>query len=150
MSDRLADDTNLIEWSENWWVKTANPLFVWKALAVCLNAHPPLPIPSWCMPYLATTAHNLNSLAKGQDFREDQPPVSGDQAYALTTAALGLGSQGKKNAFAEVDETHRLQRHAMAAARGHDAIEAIKKERGITEERARRLLAKGKRLARLG
>ncbi len=137
-----------LNWSEHWWKETANPLHVWRALAFCLNSDPPLPTPDWCLPYLAKSAASIESLMCGRDFRNDHPRISPTEAHALTAEALEFSRQGKKSAFTEIAESSGLQRHAMDAALGHDAVEAIRKERSVTEERARRLLAKGQRLAR--
>ena len=139
-----------LDWSEHWWSKTSNPLHIWR---VCLNSDPPLSIPEWCLPYLAKSAGNIEELMSGRDFRGDRPKVSPSDAHALIPEALEFSRQGKKSAFTEIADSSSLQRRAMDAAwggaRAHDAVEAIKKERSITDDRARRLLAKGKRLARL-
>jgi hypothetical protein len=149
--DQQATYALQIKWSEDWWKKTKNPLHVWRAIAICLNADPPASIPNWCLPYLASAASNINSLTLGWDFRDDHPRVSPAEAYALTTAALGLGKQGKKSSFTSVREDADSQLHALDAELGrNDVIKSIAKERSISKDRAARRLAHGKRLARLG
>jgi len=150
MDQQAADIAMWLDWSEDWWKKTNNPLYVWRVVAICLNATPRVPIPDWCLPYLATAAGNINNLTSGRDFRGERERVSPDQAHALAVEALGLSSQGKKNAFARVAEDAQDQRHARNAGFGHDAVAAIEKARSVTPEHARRRLQRGKRLARLG
>jgi hypothetical protein len=151
MSDLSADDAMWVEWSENWWKKTGNPLHIWRVVAICLKADPPLGIPDWCIPYFADTAFNITLLTGGSDFRGERPPISADQACGLVPQALGLSRQGQKSAFAKIADHARDQQHVNDAEyRGHDAAEVIAAERGITPERSRRRMSKIKNLSRLG
>ena len=62
-----SDDPHLLDmWLpalQGWHEQTRNPLYVWQAMARCLNATPPAPIPDWCIPYLAEAADNLALLS---------------------------------------------------------------------------------------
>jgi hypothetical protein len=139
-----------LEWSESWWQKTKNPLHVWRAVAICLNAEPKLSIPDWCLPYLADAAANIETMMCGYDFRGERPRLKPEQAHELTAHALGFSRQGKKNAFAELVDESSLHRYALDAERGIDALGAIKQERNVSDDRAARLLARGKKLGRIG
>ncbi|WP_428487220.1 hypothetical protein [Rhodopila sp.] len=147
--DQAAYTAMWIDQSETWWRETGNSLHVWRALAYCLNADPPLPIPAWCLPYLAQTTRNIERLASGWDFQGDAP-VDPDKALARVPHAMGLSRQGKKNAFIQMADHGHDDRHGLDADRGHNAVEAITKERNISPERARRRLAQTKRIARQG
>jgi hypothetical protein len=138
-----------LEWSESWWTKTKNPLHVWRVVAICLNAEPRLPIPDWCLPYLADATANIDTLMGGRDFRGARPQLTPQKASILTAEALGFVRQGKKSAFAEIRDDSSLQMHALNAERGLDALAEIKQERNVSDDRAARLLSKGKRLTRL-
>jgi len=138
-----------LEWSESWWTKTNNPLHVWRVVAICLNAEPRLAIPDWCLPYLADAAANIDTLMRGRDFRGERPQLTPQKACTLAAEALGFVRQGKKSAFAEIKEDTALQRHALNAELGCDALADIRQERNVSGDRAARLLSRGKRLTRL-
>jgi hypothetical protein len=153
MSDKgrleVDDIVMWLEWSKSWWQKTKNPLHVWRAFAICLNAEPRLAIPDWCLPYLADGAANIDTLMRGHDFRGERPQLTPQKACTLTAEALGFVRQGKKSAFAEIKEDSSLQLHALNAELGQDALGNIMRERNVSDDRAARLLSKGKRLTRL-
>jgi hypothetical protein len=138
-----------LEWSESWWTKTNNPLHVWRVVAICLNAEPRLAIPDWCLPYLADAAANIGTLMRGQDFRGERPQLTPQKACTLAAEALSFVRQGKKSAVAEIRDDSSLQMHALNAERGLDALAEIKQERNVSDDRAARLLSRGKRLTRL-
>jgi len=138
-----------IEWSEHWFKLDNNPLHVWRAIDWCLNSEPPQPIPDWCLPYLAGAATSITRLMAGQDIGEDRQAITPSQALDRSREALGFSRQGKKNAFAEIMEASTLQRHALDAERGQDAVKAIEGERSVSEDRAKRLLEKGRKISRL-
>jgi hypothetical protein len=151
MSDLPADSAMWVKHSENWWMKTGNPLHIWRVVAICLKANPLVSIPDWCIPYLAETAFNITLLTGGSDFRGDHPPISPSQANELVPRAMGLGRQGQKNAFAKIKDHARDQRHVNDAEfRGHDAADVIAGERVITKQRSQRRVSKVKQLSRLG
>jgi hypothetical protein len=86
--------------TQRWYEQTKNPLYVWEAIAWCLHADEQRSLPDWCLAYLRDTAANLHSLACGVDFRDPAKKITSDQAFKLTSNALSLARQGKKNAFA--------------------------------------------------
>jgi hypothetical protein len=65
-----------------------------------------------CLEYIKVTAGNLYSLTYGVDFRDPTKKITSDQAFKLTSNALSLSRQGKKNAFASL----RRDRDNMRAA----------------------------------
>jgi hypothetical protein len=78
----VSHDANMwLDWSEEWFRLGGNPLHVWRALDFCLNSQPARPIPAWCVPYLASTANNLHSLANGWDFGNDRKQITPKQAF---------------------------------------------------------------------
>jgi hypothetical protein len=140
--------------TQHWYEQTKNPLYVWEAITRCLHADEPPSLPGWCLGYLRDTAKNLHSLACGVDFRERQEAgsaikkISSDQAFKLTSNALSLARQGKKNAFASLrvdrDDTRAwLDDHYYGRDAGAPEIQML---RNLTPESARRRIARGKRL----
>lgn len=132
--------------------QTGNPLYVWEAIARCLNADQP--IPDWCIPYLRDTAIRLSQLALGHD--SDKGEIAIDQAPHLVAKALLLSRQGK-NAFADLATDKRDVIQAQMATTEFPSIapflrklglQLIQKTHSITLDRAKRILARGKRLAR--
>jgi hypothetical protein len=136
--------------TQRWYEQTKNPLYVWEAIAWCLEADEPQSLPRWCLDYIKVTAANLHSLACGVDFR--LPPgsakISSDQAVKLIASALCLCKQRKRNAFAAL----LVDRDDMRAGLtnyyyGRDAgVPEIEMSRRTTRESARRRIARGKRL----
>jgi hypothetical protein len=94
---------------ERWWRLTDNPLYVWEAVACCLNASPPAPIPGWCLPKLAEAATKLTDLAWSVAHDREH----GDVACKKVAERLGLVRQGKKNAFDAMAEDGRTTRAAV-------------------------------------
>ncbi len=106
-------DPDLAMWLaslERWWKQTSNPLHVWEAIARCLNADPPVPIPEWCLPYLADVARNITDL-KWQVARRRMPH---EQAAKRVGGALRVVRQGA-NAFAQVQKDSDAMRYALDA-----------------------------------
>jgi hypothetical protein len=133
---------------ERWSSETKNPVYAWEAIASCLGADPPVPIPEWCLPYLAETARNLTSLARRHDFRADKPAISPDQAHSLVPEALGISRQGQKNAFRRTFDEGQEMRAALDTSLGVTAETAIKTRlnRTLSPERQRQIIRRGKRL----
>jgi hypothetical protein len=129
--------------TQNWYEQTKNPLYVWETIAWCLGADEPPSLPDWCLAYLRDTAANLHCLACGVDFRDPAKEISSDQAFKLTSNALSLSRQGKKNAFASLrvdrDDTRAwLDKHYY----GRDSDVSKIKQNTTTSRR----IARGKRL----
>ena len=125
---------------ERWWVESANPLYVWEAIAFCLNADPPRSIPDWCLPVLAETAANITDLA----WACGQGRMKHDNAADKLKKATGLVRQGK-NCFRQLAGDAQAQHAALDETYGHDAAKALEDERSITHDRARRILVDGYR-----
>jgi hypothetical protein len=128
---------------ERWHRETRNPLYAWEAIALCLNADPAEPIPTWCVPYLADAAGNITDLAWGCG----QGRIKPDAAGAAIGKALGLSRQGF-NAFTKICRDREAMRAALDESYGHAAAEAILRKRSISTDRARRIVTGGKRLLR--
>jgi hypothetical protein len=111
--------SNRMAMFEREWLRTRNPLWVWRAIAAgavgCGKRAPLFPLPTWCAAYLHTVASRLDNLAHGQDWRKPpkEPPhdadvsargtkvtreIGPDAAMDAIPAALGLRRQGW-NAF---------------------------------------------------
>jgi hypothetical protein len=106
-------DPDLAMWLvslERWWKQTTNPLHAWEAIARCLNADPPAPIPEWCLPYLAEVARNITDL-KWQVARRRMPH---EQAAKRVGAALKMVRQGA-NAFKQVRQDCDAMYYALDA-----------------------------------
>jgi hypothetical protein len=106
-------DPDLAMWLaslERWWKQTSNPLYAWEAIARCLNADPPAPIPRWCLPYLAEVSRNITTL-KWQVARRQ---MQHDQAANGVGRALKMVRQGA-NAFAQVQKDSDAVYYAMDA-----------------------------------
>jgi hypothetical protein len=144
---------------EQWWRKSdrgtrrdrddRNPLFVWEAIARCLNAEPRQPVPEWCLPYLAKAANDLTLLG----WAAGRGEITTTKARNETAKALGLVRQGSKNAFARLVEDGRLMRSAYAEqVLGQPAEEGKVPgtERHVSVDRARRLRRRGRQLMGLG
>ena len=113
--DARKPDPDLTMWLaslERWWKETSNPLHAWEAIARCLNADPPAPVPGWCLPYLAEIARNITDL-QWQVARGQMPY---NKASKQVGAALGVVRQGA-NAFARVQKDSDAMRYALDAAR---------------------------------
>jgi hypothetical protein len=144
-------DQDWLDWRKSWWDRDRNPLHAWAAISICLSAVPVIPLPEWCAQYLAMTAKNLESLMRGQDFRDAQTTVTPNHAHELTAAALGFSSQGKKNVFARISDANNLSVHASRAEFSQDntnAVSAIQRKRNIEPDSARRLLREGRKMTR--
>jgi hypothetical protein len=137
------------------YVQTKNPLYVWEAIYQSLSADEPI-IPRWCIPYLHKTAYKLKQLASGHDFKlapkRGLPWITPDQAMQLVPAALAFSTQGKRNAFAALRSDRRNMDEARNASRNalfnELALKSIEKKRTVTRDRAKRIIAQGKRLLR--
>lgn len=119
--------------------QTKNPLYVWEAIAVGLYAEPN--IPEWCIPYLHKASLKLTTLGKSKIKIK----------HAQVLEALSLSSQGKRGAFAALQN----DRRDMAEAGKHSSLfmrktglglKVIGSSRSVEPDRARRILARGKRL----
>jgi hypothetical protein len=161
-------DLDLAAWLaslDRWWKQTGNPLYAWEAVARCLNAAPPAPIPEWCLPYLAEVARNITDLtwqvARGQTTHKEAAKTIGE--------ALRVVRQGA-NAFAQVQKDRHAMRYALDAKLepktggdlvtivvGHEptttetwagsTIRRIKKDRNVaTDHAAKGMLRRGRRL----
>ena len=148
MNDREYDLSRL----EHCWKETGNALFVWEALALCLKLDPcEEPLPTFCREYLTAAASKMTALASGRDFRSDPKPIiDSETAFGLVREALGLGRSRSKNAFKRLPEI----KDALIAALDEKyygteiAKSRIKSKRNIDDDRAKRLIATGRRLAR--
>ena len=95
---------------EHWWKQTGNPLFAWEAIARCLNANPPAPIPGWCLSYVAETARRITDLS----WQAARRQISPAHAAKKLGEALGVVRQGT-NHFAQVPKDRDAVRYALAA-----------------------------------
>ena len=141
MTDQKELDAAL-DRARNWYEQTANPLYVWEAMAWCLNAEEPKSIPDWCLPYLRVAATNLYRLYCGIDFREVTKPIEPNEAPKLVPEALAISRQGT-NMFAKILKDRDDSRAAldeMYSGRGAHRL------RTVTEKSANRRIARGKRL----
>ena len=173
-----ADDPHLLGiWLpalQRWHEQTGNPLYVWQALARCLNATPPAQIPDWCIPYLAKAANNIALLSWGKDFRDDSlaRTATPDEAKTLTGEALNLWRAKSKTAFAKAADDAQAARAAMdyddaaeRTARGRmilymkngqageppqpaDVRNQFKQQTNVDDDRAGRVLRRGRQLYR--
>ncbi len=106
---------------ETLYEKTHNPMYAWRVLALYCAYKVPLSfysgnpgpranleLPVWCCKYFLSASQELESLAKGDDIREELPRLDGPPrnsvdattAAALIPLALGLaGRQGKSMLF---------------------------------------------------
>ena len=133
---------------ERWWRVTGNPLFCWEAMNHCLNADPPRPVPTWCLPYLGEAARNLTTMAWGRDFRRDAPLPPG-RALSVVPEAFGLGKQGQKSAFKRYAEDARLMRdynRGEAVDHSYREVGGEMHKNPVGPERARQLKRQAKRL----
>ncbi len=137
--DSNSDREWWLEWAEHWWRLDQNPLHAWRAIDCCLNTNPPLPLPVWCLPYLADAARKMTMLTGGQDF-ESGERIDDEQALDRVRSALSLSRQGKKNAFLTVREVSQLSKHVL---KGEDAVHIIQQEKSVTLDRAKRLVKVG-------
>jgi hypothetical protein len=159
---------------QRWHEETGNPLYVWQALARCLNAQPPAPIPPWCSPYLADAANNMALLSWGKDFRDKtlERRISPDDAKKLVGEALSLWKPKTKNAFARLADDALASRTALdfddaaeMAERGRlilhvrngevgdsptpaDVRERLMRQANVAEDRADRVIRGGRGLSR--
>ena len=125
---------------ERWWDETSNPLHVWQAISVCTTSNPAVPLPTWCIAYLAKSAQNIDALIRGLDFQNMQIQVSPDDAYDLALKALAINNgKGKANAFTKLAHQRKDQELNIKLDMGHDPVHAIKQSRGVDDDHAKRL-----------
>lgn len=132
---------------ERWWRETANPLYVWEAIALSLNSSQPLPIPDWCVPYLGEAARKLTDL-NWAVMRGKADPVI---ASKKVSEKLDFVRQGKKNAFlAARDEADALRVALDLEYNGGNATKLIARQTGrnLSPERVRAIVRRGKKLLR--
>jgi hypothetical protein len=132
-----------VEACERWWRQTNNPLYVWEAIALSRDAL--APIPDWCLPYIKGVAVNITDLS----WAASRGEVAADRACGKVAEKLGLVRPRSKNAFARILDDKDVAKAALDSERGHQrhgAIEALREQRSIDEDRAARLLNRGKRL----
>jgi hypothetical protein len=93
--------------------ETKNPLYVWQAIALALTVATEPVVPAWCLPYLRDTATRLAHV---------RPPSSKPHPFRKTNKltipaqvmkALDFSRQGKRNAFANLQN----DQHDMAMAK---------------------------------
>jgi hypothetical protein len=147
MENEALDPADLQIWLNNldrWWRESKNPLYIWEAIARCLNVDPPAPIPAWCLPYLAEAARNITDLS----WRCGQRRLSHSLAAGRVTRALGLTRQGF-NAFREIPADRQAMRGALDERDGRplkQVLKEIARSRSITKDRARRVVGEGRKL----
>jgi hypothetical protein len=106
-------DLDLAMWLislERWWTQTSNPLYAREAIARCLNAIPPAPVPKWCVPYLAEVATNITHLS----WRAVRREMPSERAAKKVGGALKVVRQGA-NAFAQAQKDADAMRYARRA-----------------------------------
>jgi hypothetical protein len=142
---------------ESWHETTQNPLYAWEAIDLCLRMSPSPTFPVWCLAVLRDAATKIFYLSRGTDFREpsvapcELPP---NRAVELVAEALSLSSKGKKNAFAALVHDREIARDASRflwrASLGspQSALDEIMADRNVEYDRAKRIVAKGKKLLR--
>jgi hypothetical protein len=134
---------------QHWHAETNNPLYAWEAIACCLNADDPIPIPDWCLDYLRSASINIFRLSRHQDFRVPDSPagkLSTEQVIKLIPEALALSKQGH-SAFASLLKDRDIMRDANSVLfYGEGAIDEVETRRNVSKDRAKRIVAKGKRL----
>ncbi len=130
---------------ERWFRQTANPLYVWEALALC-NAAPPLPPPAWCLGYLGATAAAITDLSWAVGRGEVEPAA----AYRRVPEILGLVRQGKKNSFATMADDADATGVALDGriSRNRAPVELVlgRTRRNLSPERARAIVRRGRKL----
>jgi hypothetical protein len=153
MSGNTSETENRAEYLarlRHWYAQTNNPLYAWEAIACCLPTDDPIAIPDWCLDYLRSASMNIFCLSRRQDFRAPNSPagqLSAQQAVDLIPHALALSKQGKLNAFESLLKDRDIMRDANSVLfYGEGAIEEIETRRSVTKDRAKRIVAKGKRL----
>jgi hypothetical protein len=146
-----------LEW---WWRETDNPVYAIQAIALCLNVDPRLPIPEWCLPYLAVAMRGLADLSRSTVRGEITPA----EACETAPKALRLWSQGKKNVFKRALEDAQLMKVAQDDQRRiHLALVDQKEDRDgrrlarlagesryTTVDRLQRRIRRGRRLLGIG
>jgi hypothetical protein len=142
---------------EAWYEISQNPLYAWEAIDVCLNAAPFPNIPLWCIAVLRDAAAKLFYLSRGTDFRDPSrapcqlPP---NRAVELVAEALSITRKGKKNAFATLVQDRGIARDASrflwseSLGSGQSALDEIMADRNIESDRAKRIIAEGKKFLR--
>ena len=139
--------SDYLEARERWWQHTKNPLYIWEAIALTLNASPPVPIPDWCIPYLREAATRITNLS----WAVSRGEVEANRAYRQVSVKLDLGRQGKKNAFSAMTEDA-VSMHVASDKRVHadanvDLVKRRRRERqNISPERARAIARHGRKL----
>jgi hypothetical protein len=128
----------------HWHRVTGNPLYAWEAIALCLHRDDPPAVPDWCVPCLREAAGAIFDLTRRRD-------LSGKQATASVAAALGLVSQGKKNAFARMADDRAAMKDANTILwkMGSNPLSRVADQRNISRDRAGRIVSHGKRLHRV-
>lgn len=147
MNEKNADGDMWMDSLTQWWREKENPLYAWAAIARCLHAQPRRPLPEWCLGPLAQAARNLTELSHGRDFRSGDP-IEPNRAAKLVPEALRLSKQGQKSAFQRVIDDAQDQRAALQEEYDRDgaAIGKLAQTRSIKPERARRRLARGRKM----
>ena len=105
------DDDLRLAYLKQWWLETANPLYVWETIGLSLARDPPLPIPDWCLPCLAEASANITSLATeyGNALRKIDKKDASEKAKSewnkvknRLPSALKFAQERKKNAFSRM------------------------------------------------
>lgn len=142
--------------------QTKNPVYVWRAIAVCGGdlTGEPSPYPAWCVEYLTRTSQNITWLAQRRDSRTKDPShvdrgrvaaISFAEALKRLPNALGLSKKGW-NAFgaAFADETARVLAVEAHPIRAEAVLKRLSTStKAVSERQVRRNLARGKRHAAL-
>ena len=118
-----------------WYEIADNPLYVWEAIAVCLDADEQIALPKWCVDYLRRTAANIYKLYCGRDFRSSVTPlpkISPDRALKLVPNALSFVRQGKRNAFASTSVDREDMSAAIGEIHGFGHADKIERKRSVS------------------
>jgi hypothetical protein len=137
---------------QHWYDETQNPLYAWEAIAKCLHRDDPPAIPDWCVPYLRDVANNIFELTRHRDFRRrGAKKLSHTGATRLVAEALRLVRRGSRNAFSSLanDQNDMRDANSVSWKFGPDPMaEIAAARRSVSQDRAQRIVSRGKRLHR--